>query len=78
MVEDVNVLMEYFGYENYCIWGYSDGGILGLILGYCFFLWINFMLILGVNLWLDFMVLYLELVVFVGCYDEIEDFIMCK
>ncbi|GAB3335459.1 alpha/beta fold hydrolase [Marivirga atlantica] len=34
MADDVYALMQALGHDNYTIWGHSDGGILGLILGY--------------------------------------------
>ncbi|NRB52703.1 MAG: alpha/beta hydrolase [Saprospiraceae bacterium] len=78
MAEDVNALMEHLGHDNYRIWGHSDGGILGLILGYRFPSRINSMLISGANLRPDSTALHPELVTFVGRYDEIEDPTMRK
>lgn len=34
MAEDVIVLMKKLRCDKYTIWGHSDGGILGLIIGY--------------------------------------------
>lgn len=73
MAEDVHALMEHLGHNNYRIWGHSDGGILGLILGYRFPARIHSMLISGANLRPDSTALHGPLVAFVERYAEIED-----
>lgn len=73
MAADVNALMNKLGHDNYRIWGHSDGGILGLILGYRFPSRIESMLISGANLRPDSTALHSQLVEFVQRYEEIPD-----
>lgn len=49
MADDVFSLMDALGFEKYMIWGHSDGGILGLILGYQHTDRIDRMLLSGAN-----------------------------
>ncbi len=53
LAEDAYNLMEYLGYDKYSIWGHSDGGILGLILGYSHTNKIDRMLLSGANARID-------------------------
>jgi len=73
MAADVSALMDHLGHEDYRIWGHSDGGILGLILGYRFPARIKSMLISGPNLRPDSTALRAKLVDFVQRYSEIPD-----
>ncbi|MEP1181543.1 alpha/beta fold hydrolase [Ekhidna sp.] len=49
LAEDVYSLMDALGHKKYMIWGHSDGGILGLILGYQHTDKIDRMIISGAN-----------------------------
>lgn len=49
MAEDVMTLMQKLGHDKYSIWGHSDGGILGLIIGYKQTEKVDRMLISGAN-----------------------------
>lgn len=49
MANDVIALMQTLGHEKYSIWGHSDGGILGLIIGYRSTGNVDRMLISGAN-----------------------------
>ncbi len=73
MAEDANSLMAHLNEEAYTIWGHSDGGIIGLILGYKYSERISSMLISGANLRPDSTALENKLVEFVQRYDELED-----
>lgn len=71
MVEDVHAVMEHLGLKEVTIWGHSDGGILGLMMGYSHPKRIKRMLISGANLRKTS--LEPELVAFIDRYDEIPD-----
>jgi len=73
MARDANSLMLHLGEEEYTIWGHSDGGIIGLILGYEYPGLISRMLISGANLRPDTTALENKLVEFVNRYEEIKD-----
>lgn len=73
MAEDTNTLMNHLGLTNYTIWGHSDGGIIGLILGYEHPERIGKMLLSGANARPDSSALEGKLVEFVQRYDEIKD-----
>lgn len=73
MAEDAHALMKHLGHDNYTIWGHSDGGILGLILGYKHPESIHSMLISGANIRPDSTALHAKLVEFVQRYEEIPD-----
>jgi len=49
MADDVIALMQNLGHEKYSVWGHSDGGILGLIIGYKQTEKIDRMLLSGAN-----------------------------
>lgn len=78
MAEDVNSLIEHLNLESYTIWGHSDGGILGLILGYKHPERIKAMLISGANLRPDTTALQNRILEFVNRYAEIPDPLMQK
>ncbi|WP_420577826.1 alpha/beta fold hydrolase [Ekhidna sp.] len=71
MADDVYALMEALGYEKYMIWGHSDGGILGLILGYKYTERIDRMVLSGANAYVDG--LKPELVQMMNVYEQIPD-----
>lgn len=71
MADDVYALMEALGYEKYMIWGHSDGGILGLILGYKYTERIDRMVLSGANAYVDG--LKPELVQMMSVYEQIPD-----
>lgn len=73
MAEDAHALMKHLGHDKYTIWGHSDGGILGLILGYKHPEQIRSMLISGANIRPDSTALQAKLVEFVQRYEEIPD-----
>lgn len=73
MAEDVHALMQHLNHKNFTIWGHSDGGILGLILGYKYPASIRSMLISGANIRPDSTALQAKLVEFVQRYEEIPD-----
>lgn len=76
MAEDVYLLMEELGHDKYTIWGHSDGGILGLILGYTHTDRIDRMLVSGANTKLSG--LKPELINMMKNYDQIPDPMMRK
>ncbi|MBW1294850.1 alpha/beta fold hydrolase [Aquimarina litoralis] len=71
MVDDVITLMKKLKHEKYSIWGHSDGGILGLIIGYKFTHKLNRMVLSGANA--RFSGLKPELQAFVKKYDQVPD-----
>ncbi|MFZ1808380.1 MAG: alpha/beta hydrolase [Cyclobacteriaceae bacterium] len=71
MADDVIALMQHLGYEKYSIWGHSDGGILGLIIGYKLTSRVDRMLLSGVNTKLSG--LKPELVSVMKNYEQIPD-----
>ncbi len=71
MAKDVKQLMDELGHEKYTIWGHSDGGILGLILGYKYSQKISGMLLTGANA--ERSGLEPELVEMVKQYEKIPD-----
>ena len=71
MMQDVHMVLEKLDIKDVMIWGHSDGGILGLMLGYSYPERINRMLISGANLIKS--ALEPELVAFIDRYDEIPD-----
>lgn len=73
MAEDANSLMNHLEEDKYMIWGHSDGGIIGLILGYRYPDRIDRMLISGANIRPDTTALENELVAFTNRYAEIQD-----
>lgn len=76
MADDVARLMDELGHDNFTIWGHSDGGILGLILGYTQTERISKMLISGANTRLNG--LEPALVKMMSVYEQLEDPIMKK
>jgi pimeloyl-ACP methyl ester carboxylesterase len=73
MAGDAFTLMEELGYEKYTIWGHSDGGILGLILGYKHSENIHKMLISGANIQAGPKALEPRLVTMMESYEMIPD-----
>lgn len=71
LADDVYALMKDLGYEKYMIWGHSDGGILGLILGYKYSDKIDRMILSGANANVDG--LKPELVQMMSGYEQIPD-----
>lgn len=71
MADDVYALMDALGHEKYMIWGHSDGGILGLILGYKYTDRIDRMVLSGANAYVDG--LKPELVQMMSVYEQIPD-----
>ena len=71
MADDVIALMKNLKHEKYSIWGHSDGGILGLIIGYKFTSRLNRMLLSGANT--RFSGLEPELQAFIKQYNQIPD-----
>ena len=76
LAEDVYNLMEHLGHEKYAIWGHSDGGILGLILGYTHTDKIDRMLLSGANAQLQG--LEPELIEIMSNFERIKDPMMKK
>ncbi|MDW3194304.1 MAG: alpha/beta hydrolase [Cytophagales bacterium] len=71
MADDVMALMQHLGHEKYSIWGHSDGGILGLIIGYKSTSKLDRMLISGANTRLSG--LHPELVTMMKNYEQIPE-----
>ncbi len=71
MADDVIALMQSLGHEKFSIWGHSDGGILGLIIGYKNTDQIDRMLISGANTRLSG--LKPELLEMMKNYNQISD-----
>jgi pimeloyl-ACP methyl ester carboxylesterase len=71
MADDIMALMLNLGHEKYSIWGHSDGGILGLIIGYKMTGRIDRMLLSGANTKLSG--LKPELINIMGNYEQIPD-----
>ena len=71
LADDVYALMKDLGYEKYMIWGHSDGGILGLILGYKYTEKIDRMVLSGANANVEG--LKPELVQMMSGYEQIPD-----
>ncbi len=71
LADDVIALMEHLGYKKYTIWGHSDGGILGLIIGYKSTNKLSRMILSGANT--RFSGLEPELQTFVKQYHQIPD-----
>ncbi|MEL7123666.1 MAG: alpha/beta hydrolase [Bacteroidota bacterium] len=71
MADDIIALMESLRYEKYSLWGHSDGGILGLIIGYKLTNKIDRMLLSGVNTKLSG--LKPELVAMMSNYEQLPD-----
>ncbi|MEP1031907.1 alpha/beta hydrolase [Ekhidna sp.] len=71
MADDIISLMQSLGHEKYSIWGHSDGGILGLIIGYKLTDKVDRMLLSGANTKLSG--LKLELVAMMKNYEQIAD-----
>lgn len=71
MADDVIALMKNLGHESYSLWGHSDGGILGLIIGYKYPDKLKRMIISGANTRLSG--LKPELQAFVKNYHQIPD-----
>ena len=78
MAEDVHNLMEHLNKYDLRIWGHSDGGIIGLILGYKYPHRINSMLISGANIRPDTTALQPEIVGFIQKYPEIGNPLLRK
>lgn len=78
MADDVHGLMEYLDKADIRIWGHSDGGIIGLILGYKYPDRINSMLISGANIRPDTTALEPEIVGFIQKYPELENPLLRK
>jgi pimeloyl-ACP methyl ester carboxylesterase len=78
MAKDIAELIAHLKLENVTIWGHSDGGIIGLILGYTHPAGIKNMLISGANLRPDSTALEPMLVRFGLRYNEIQDPMMRK
>ncbi len=78
MADDVNNLIEHLDIDDLRIWGHSDGGIIGLILGYKYPDRINSMLISGANIRPDTTALKPEIVGFIQKYPEIADPLLRK
>ncbi len=76
MADDVITLMKKLKHEKYTIWGHSDGGILGLIIGYKCTNKLNRMILSGANT--RFSGLKPELQTFVKNYNQIPDPMMRK
>ena len=76
LAEDVHELMIALGHEEYMIWGHSDGGILGLILGYKYTAQIDRMVISGANAKLSG--LESRLIEIMSNYEKIPDPMMRK
>ncbi len=76
LADDVIALMKNLGHKKYTIWGHSDGGILGLIIGYKFTSKLSRMILSGVNT--RFSGLEPELQTFVKQYNQIPDLKMRK
>ena len=71
MADDIIALMKNLKHEKYSIWGHSDGGILGLIIGYKFTNKLNRLILSGANT--KFSGLKPELQTFVKNYNQIPD-----
>ncbi len=71
LADDVYALMKDLGNEKYMIWGHSDGGILGLILGYKYSDKIDRMVLSGANANVEG--LKPELVQMMSGYEQIPD-----
>jgi pimeloyl-ACP methyl ester carboxylesterase len=71
MADDVYALMEALDYDKYMIWGHSDGGILGLILGYKHTERIERMVLSGANANVEG--LKPELVQMMSVYEQVPD-----
>lgn len=71
MADDVMALMTHLKHDKYSIWGHSDGGILGLIIGYKQTKKLDRMLISGANTKLSG--LKPELVAIMRNYNQIPD-----
>ena len=71
MADDIMALMQSLGHEKYSIWGHSDGGILGLIIGYKMTEKIDRMLLSGANTKLSG--LKPELISIMRNYEQIPD-----
>ena len=71
MAEDVYTLMQHLGHDEYSIWGHSDGGILGLILGYRHTEKIDRMVLSGANAYLEG--LEPEIVSIMSNYEKIQN-----
>ncbi|WP_286747255.1 alpha/beta hydrolase [Roseivirga sp. UBA1976] len=71
MAEDVHAVMKVLAHKKYSIWGHSDGGILGLIIGYRYTSEVDRMLISGANTRLSG--LKPELVAMMSNYQQIPD-----
>lgn len=76
MAEDVIALMQNLGHEKYSIWGHSDGGILGLIIGYKYTSKIDRMILSGANTKVSG--LKPELLTLMKNFDQIPDPKMAK
>lgn len=76
LAKDVYRVMEHLGYDKYEIWGHSDGGILGLILGYTHTDRIDRMLISGANA--NLKGLESELVEIMSNYEKIGNPVLKK
>nr|HAD51282.1 hypothetical protein [Algoriphagus sp.] len=71
ITKELTALINELGYEKIRIWGHSDGGIVGLMLGYTIPQKIDRMLISGANTRLDTTAMLPEIVGMVNRYEEI-------
>jgi pimeloyl-ACP methyl ester carboxylesterase len=71
IAQELAAFIDELGYEKVKIWGHSDGGIVGLMLGYSIPQKINRMLISGANTRFDTTAMLPEIVGMVNRYEEI-------
>ncbi|MEQ9308579.1 MAG: alpha/beta hydrolase [Balneolaceae bacterium] len=71
IANEITAFINELGYDKIKIWGHSDGGIVGLMLGYTIPEKIDRMLVSGANTRLDTTALLPEIVEMIGRYDEI-------
>ncbi len=78
MAADVNALLSQLGEDSYLIWGHSDGGILGLLLGIHYPDKVARLMVTGANLQPDTTAVYPQLVELVRQYPMAPDTMMRK
>jgi pimeloyl-ACP methyl ester carboxylesterase len=78
MASDINTLLEMLKIDSCFIWGHSDGGILGLIMGYQYPQKVKKLLISGANVQPDTSAIFPTLVEAVNMYPMMPDTLQQK
>lgn len=78
MAADINALLDSLKIDSCLIWGHSDGGILGLIMGYTYPAKVKKLITTGANVLPDSSAIFPELMEMVSMYPDLPDTMMAK